>query len=548
MAKITNTRTVQGRIDAPLEWAALESFFDACFGLGKRSLPQWPRAKGHIFARWQEKNGSKHEAGSLEELGEAYQSRVTYEIEFSSLLPTPPENLSFFYRPALGDATLAVTTSSQEVLDSIISRFTRLFPLSNPRVFISYSHDSEEHKAWVRQLATDLRASGIDTTLDQWDLAPGQDLAAFMHKGISSADRVLLVCSDKYVSKANAGTGGVGYERLIVTSEVIAAIDTKKFVPIVRQNPSANKVPGFMGPRLYIDFEDDTQYKQHCEDLAREIHGVPALSKPPLGPNPFSGVVDKTPAPVRAMGPTGVTTAGKPVLSDAWFEGECSAAKQGFANLGFPGQMELRFALHHQVSKSQIELLNAMRKSEIRTFGWPIGVLIETRDEYRPRPYADGVKAEISSKDHQSYDYWAIRRSGDFYLLQSLFEDTRVNDRLFFNTRIVRIAESLLFASNLYSNLGVPQETQLSARFTHRGLKGRRLGTSNPNRMLGISRATSEDASETELVLTLGKIREDLVKEVQKVAEPLFLLFDFQQFEDKVYDDIVRRFEQGEVT
>lgn len=401
---------------------------------------------------------------------------------------------------------------------------------------------------WVRKLATDLRASGIDATLDQWDLKLGQDLAAFMSSGISIADRVLLVCSDQYVAKANAGTGGVGYERLIVTAEVIAAIDTKKFVPIVRSNKSKTKVPIALGSRLYIDFDDDTQYRQRLEELAREIHGVPALAKPPLGPNPFSGTVDKTPTPIRTMGPTGVTSAGTPVLSDPWFERELLAASKGFANLGLPGQMEIRLALHHEVSKSQIELLNAMRKSEIKTFGWPIGVTIENRDEFRPKPYADGIRAEIFSKDHKSYDYWAVRKTGDFYLLQSLFEDTRAKDQLFFNTRIVRIAESLLFAGNLYANLGAPEETQFSVRITHRGLRGRQLGTSNPNRMLMLARTSSEDASETELVLTLGKIRAELVQEVQKISEPLFLLFDFEKFEDKIYEDIVRRFERGEVT
>jgi histidyl-tRNA synthetase len=39
--------------------------------------------------------------------------------------------------------------------------------MSAPSVFISYSHDSAEHKAWVLKLATDLRAAGIDASLDQ---------------------------------------------------------------------------------------------------------------------------------------------------------------------------------------------------------------------------------------------------------------------------------------------------------------------------------------------------------------------------------------------
>jgi hypothetical protein len=88
-------------------------------------------------------------------------------------------------------------------------------PIMAPKVFISYSHDSQPHKDWVRDLATVLRANGIDVVLDQWDLSPGQDIAAFMAGGIQTADRVLLICTEQYVSKAEAGSGGVGYERLI---------------------------------------------------------------------------------------------------------------------------------------------------------------------------------------------------------------------------------------------------------------------------------------------------------------------------------------------
>ena len=43
-------------------------------------------------------------------------------------------------------------------------------PMPEPVVFVSYSHDSEAHKAWVLKLATDLRSNGVDAILDVWDL------------------------------------------------------------------------------------------------------------------------------------------------------------------------------------------------------------------------------------------------------------------------------------------------------------------------------------------------------------------------------------------
>ena len=56
----------------------------------------------------------------------------------------------------------------------------------HPKVFISYSWDTEngddEHKKWVRDLATKLRSHGVDVILDQFDLRLGDDLPFFMKK------------------------------------------------------------------------------------------------------------------------------------------------------------------------------------------------------------------------------------------------------------------------------------------------------------------------------------------------------------------------------
>ena len=172
------------------------------------------------------------------------------------------------------------------------SRVERSGRFMAPKAFISYSHNSAEHKTWVLKLASDLRAIGVDIVLDQWDLVPGQDISLFMQRGIADADRVILVCSSAYVSKAEQGIGGVGYERLIVTAEVVQSIDTTKFIPILRGSNPNRKLPVFLGPRLYIDFESDIDYDAKLVELAREVHGAPAISKPALGRNPFSGSPD----------------------------------------------------------------------------------------------------------------------------------------------------------------------------------------------------------------------------------------------------------------
>jgi len=160
----------------------------------------------------------------------------------------------------------------------------------NPKVFISYSHDSPEHKRWVSELAARLRRNGIDATLDQWDLGLGDDVTRFMERGIVDADRVLVICTDKYVSKANADEGGVGYERMIVNAELVQNLGTDKFIPIIRQASRKAKTPTFLGTRVYVDFTNDSQFDAACEKLIRELHEMPIVEKPPLGESPFSSV------------------------------------------------------------------------------------------------------------------------------------------------------------------------------------------------------------------------------------------------------------------
>ena len=161
-----------------------------------------------------------------------------------------------------------------------------------PRVFVSYSHDSEKHKDWVLKLSTRLLANGVGIILDQWDLPLGGDLPRFMALGLTGADRILAICTSGYVAKANAGEGGTGYETMILTAQVMGNVTTDRIIPVLRNNSGPNFVPVFFGLRLYIDFRDDANYEEQYVKLIREIHGVGMKPRPPLGTNPFDEKVE----------------------------------------------------------------------------------------------------------------------------------------------------------------------------------------------------------------------------------------------------------------
>ncbi|MFV1883526.1 MAG: toll/interleukin-1 receptor domain-containing protein [Balneola sp.] len=163
-----------------------------------------------------------------------------------------------------------------------------------PRVFVSYSHDSAKHKEWVLNFATTLRQRGIDAVLDQWDLKPGDDLPHFMETELEAADFILMICTNTYVEKANTGKGGVGYEKMIITSNLLSKIDESKIIPIIRQEGTADR-PIFLKTKLYIDFSNDSETEYKLDEIIRTLLNSPLYIKPEIGRNPFKELKESTP-------------------------------------------------------------------------------------------------------------------------------------------------------------------------------------------------------------------------------------------------------------
>lgn len=150
-----------------------------------------------------------------------------------------------------------------------------------PTAFISYSWDSNDHKAWVRRLGEDLRARGVSVWLDQFDLRLGDDVTRFMERGVSESDYVLLVCTENFGQKANERRGGVGYEQAVVTSEILNAAPPRgRFVCILRQGTPSLALPTYMRSRLWLDCRDDASYVSALDQIAEHVLGVQETAVP----------------------------------------------------------------------------------------------------------------------------------------------------------------------------------------------------------------------------------------------------------------------------
>lgn len=151
-----------------------------------------------------------------------------------------------------------------------------------PTAFISYSWEDEEHKKWVKSLATKLRENGVDVKLDQWEVVPGDQLPSFMEKSIREINYVLIICTPKYKKKSDHREGGVGYEGDIITGEVFQSQNHRKFIPILRKGNWKESSPSWISGKYYIDLSELANVESNFKDLITTILNIRETA-PPIG-------------------------------------------------------------------------------------------------------------------------------------------------------------------------------------------------------------------------------------------------------------------------
>lgn len=156
---------------------------------------------------------------------------------------------------------------------------------ANPRVFISYSHDSQEHAERVLALSNRLRKEGIDCHIDRYESPPPGWLPDWMRNQIEAAEFVLVVCTKTYLRRFRkeeaAGQGkGVKWESIIITSEMYWSDSTNdKFIPVVFSPEDAGYIPTELRGAIHYDLSNASDY----EDLYRHLTNQPKHEKPALG-------------------------------------------------------------------------------------------------------------------------------------------------------------------------------------------------------------------------------------------------------------------------
>lgn len=153
------------------------------------------------------------------------------------------------------------------------------------KVFISYSHDSEEHIQDVQALADTLINDGILAIIDKYYPNPPEGWPAWMLKQIKHSDYVLVVSSELYCNRfegeAPPGVGnGAKWEGAIITLSMYPQVgNNTKFIPIVFKSEDKKFIPTVLSGATYYDLSSKKGY----EDLYRYLTKQPEIIQPPLG-------------------------------------------------------------------------------------------------------------------------------------------------------------------------------------------------------------------------------------------------------------------------
>lgn len=152
------------------------------------------------------------------------------------------------------------------------------------QVFISYSHDSGEHIARVRDLADDL-SQGFFVLFDQYEVEPREGWPRWSRKCMARANFILAICTETYLRRVDGeeppGVGlGATFESGLILSEIYHSQGgNTKIIPVVFSQDDRRFVPDFLSPWTIFD-AGQTTGRTGRHGLKERLHGRPPAVRP----------------------------------------------------------------------------------------------------------------------------------------------------------------------------------------------------------------------------------------------------------------------------
>lgn len=142
--------------------------------------------------------------------------------------------------------------------------------ITKPKVFVSYSWDSDEHRNRVKNFVFKLRSDDINVVYDE-DIKLGDRITKFMEDSVVECDIVLFICTPQYKQKADRRIAGVGYENNIITAELYETQYENKFIPILFEGTWKESVPAWAKGKIGIDLTNPSKFDEEYERLLQQL-------------------------------------------------------------------------------------------------------------------------------------------------------------------------------------------------------------------------------------------------------------------------------------
>ena len=156
--------------------------------------------------------------------------------------------------------------------------------ITNPTVFVSYSHDSPRHKARVLELSNRLRSEGVNCQIDSYFEAPPEGWPRWMLNQVDDADFVLIVCTETYErrfrGKEKLGKGrGAKWEGAVITQQLYdEELHNTRFIPVLLDIADESYIPIVLRGTTFYDVSTEDGYLK----LYRRVTAQPEIHVPPV--------------------------------------------------------------------------------------------------------------------------------------------------------------------------------------------------------------------------------------------------------------------------